>query len=138
MMNNKGINEAIWALDGNNESVYQSSMGGKIIPYIGWYWREVNFEAESCWLGILPIYKNPILPLLDSNKKVSVAFMQSNKWGYESFEVKGRNWKKLCRLIKKAVTSLEAKAFREVDLFMQSLLPEGKENLTHDTSDWAG
>ena len=136
-MNSKEINEAIWPLDGKSPAVYQSPMGDKIIPYIGWYWREVDFEAESCRLGILPIYKNPMISS-DRNDTVSVGFMQSNKWGYETFEVKGKNWKKLRGLIEKAVTSLEAKAFREVDLFMQSLLPEGKETLEHDTSDWPG
>lgn len=49
---------------------------GKTLPYIGWYWREVNFNRRL-WLGICPIVGGERL----------IGFMPRNKWGYPSFEL---------------------------------------------------
>jgi hypothetical protein len=132
-MTSEQINEIIRLLD-DEERPYRSGMGDKIVPYIGWYWRDVDFDTEYCLLGILPIYRNPFLPDFDFNDKVQVGFMENNKWGYESFKVEGEAWKTLRGLIELAVISKTEEDFRAVDTFMQTLLPEGKESLE---ADWA-
>lgn len=46
--------------------------GGKAIPYIGWYWREVDFTSRIR-LGYAP--------------SMGVGFMENNKWGYDEFTI---------------------------------------------------
>ncbi len=42
---------------------------GKCIPYIGWYWRYVDFDDYPYMFGIIPgEFKG---------------FMENNKWGYD-------------------------------------------------------
>lgn len=47
---------------------------GKVVPYMGWWWRDIDFDA-------------PTVPLGRTNENVSsseqlVAFMANNKWYY--------------------------------------------------------
>jgi len=45
--------------------------GGKIVPYIGWYWRNVNFDYKTYNFGII-----------DDEKDGFVGFDESGKWYY--------------------------------------------------------
>jgi hypothetical protein len=64
-MNSEEMNEKIAALDG---------LGGKNIPYLGWFWRTVDFDAQTCYLGVC---EN------EDGEPYYIGFMQNNKWGYD-------------------------------------------------------
>jgi hypothetical protein len=123
-MNSKEINEAICKIDEDGlskQNIYKSSIGEKIIPYIGWFWRNIDFDADSVWLGVLPEYKSQF----EKNDKVRCGFMENNKWGYEEFEVKGSEWQHLKELIIIALKNQTEDNFRRIDDYMQqSLLPD--------------
>jgi hypothetical protein len=67
------------------------AFGGKSIPYIGWYWRTVDFDTDkNLWgFGLLPAGE--------------VGFMESNKWGYQSFSADEELWKRIKELLIEAV-----------------------------------
>jgi len=44
--------------------------GEKVLPYMGWYWRDVDFDNGPITLGL-------------SYGDIQVGFMENNKWGYE-------------------------------------------------------
>lgn len=118
-MTSDEINQKIKELDGRDDLPYVS-FGSKAIPYIGWYWRTVDFDAEQVFLGILPVYDSP----WESNDRPRVGFMQNNKWDYDYLPIKGEPWSHLRSLIETALTDMTAEAFKCVDDYMQSLLPE--------------
>lgn len=93
-MDSKTLNSRISELDATplaDECAY-----GKPIFYIGWFWREVDFDAEQCELGIIPRGA-------DGNSKQLVGFMENNKWGYPSVYVTGEPWENIKKLIAAAV-----------------------------------
>ena len=51
---------------------------GKAFPYVGWYWRSVDFTRP--FLLYCPTHKGSDVPPWKG-------FMENNKWDYESFEV---------------------------------------------------
>lgn len=70
------------------------AFGGKAVPYIGWYWRDVDFDADHCYLGVIPSGA-------DGNYKPLVGFMENNKWGYDGFRVDGKAWTEIRALAEK-------------------------------------
>lgn len=124
-MDSKKINEIIRKMDDeNNDSpIYESSIGGKIIPYIGWFWREVDFDNTEVFLGVLPKLKGNSIE--GGTDRPLVGFMENDKWGYLSFKVDGDAWMELKRLIVSAISTEEKEDFKKVDDFMQSLIPAG-------------
>jgi len=127
-MNNKEINDLINKLDMGNDGlsggkeIYHSCIGGKIIPYIGWFWRDVDFNSDHCFLGIIPIFKNEYGG--ESNNSPKVGFMENNKWGHDMFKIEGEQWKTLKDLIINALEKKDSDSFKAVDSYMQSLLSE--------------
>jgi hypothetical protein len=121
-MKSEEINQIIASWDGKDNLPYES-FGGKAIPYIGWFWRDVDFDSNHCWLGILPICQD----VLDPNDKRRAGFMQNNKWGYEEYIVEGEIWKEIKRLIEIAVQNPTKENLEAVDNFIQETLPKEKE-----------
>lgn len=90
-MDSTTINERIREVadDGDFEA-----FGGKAVPYIGWYWRDVDFDADHCYLGVIPLGA-------DDNDKLLVGFMENNKWGYPGLRVDGKDWAEIRALTEK-------------------------------------
>lgn len=66
---------------------------GKTIPYIGWFWRDVDFDrTKNYYFGILPKYKAES-SLDEDNPVERVGFMQNNKWDYEYVIANSDEWK---------------------------------------------
>lgn len=121
MMDSKEMNKAIHELEDDlDNSIYESCIGEKLIPYIGWFWRPVDFDSDNCWLGILPIYDEDG----ESNDTVKVGFMVKNKWFYDKFMVDGDEWQILKTIIGNALRKQTSENFKEVDEYMQKLLPK--------------
>lgn len=114
------MNRMICNFEGDEEGkIYESPLGEKLIPYIGWFWRKVDFDWPNCTLGILPSLSGPY----EENLTDKVGFMQNNKWGYKEFEVNGDQWKYLVEHIKTALQSKKADDFKIVYDYMQRLKP---------------
>jgi hypothetical protein len=65
---NEGIEKLADGLDmGEPVAIKGLEMTGKVIPYIGWYWREVNFDS----------------PITLGHCGRFAGFMENNKWGYD-------------------------------------------------------
>jgi len=94
------------------------AFGEKSIPYIGWFWRTVNFDADHCWLGILPAMDDGI----EVNDKPRAGFMENNKWDYDTFKVEGDDWEEIKSLLEAAVTKPTTDNLKAVDDKIQSLL----------------
>lgn len=81
-MKSEELNKNIRELDGLEEF---EITGGKCIPYVGWFWRDVDFDSTGCWIGIIP--------------GEFQGFMENNKWGYDGFWVKGEDWENLKKIL---------------------------------------
>ncbi len=69
----------------------------KAVPYIGWYWREVNFDTETYRFGVIPgEYKG---------------FMENNKWDYGYAETTPEEWTAIKALLVVAVMKRIPEAF---------------------------
>ena len=115
------LNEKIFDLDGREDLPY-IAFGGKAVPYIGWYWRQVYFDVEVDYqFGVMPEYDLGI----ESNAKVRVGFMENNKWGYGYVRCPAEDFVKIRRLLETAVLDPTHDNFKAVDDKIQSLLQPG-------------
>jgi len=105
------LNKRISDLD-SGKTGYEA-FGGKPIPYIGWLWRYVDFDDDSCALGVIPAGA-------DGNDANLVGFMENNKWGYPYICVKGDDWRELVELIEKVVDDPSVENLSAVNDRMQS------------------
>lgn len=105
----------------DDTSIGFEAFGGKAVPYIGWFWRHVDFDDGECHeLGILPGIEDPF----DSNDKPRVGFMVNNKWGYEYVPaVKGKRWEAIRAALVKAVTTRDAADLGAANSLIQALMP---------------
>lgn len=103
-MNSETLNKKIYEIDDKDEL---STSGGKCIPYIGWFWRNVDFDAKTYRFGILP--------------GEFVGFMENNKWDYNyTRELTPKEWEKVKALLVDAVTNPTKKTTRVVWDYIQT------------------
>jgi hypothetical protein len=109
-MTSKEINDKISELDLLENKIYESCIGGKIIPYIGWFWRNVDWDKERYWLGIL-----------EDEDEVKIGFMENNKWDYAYVEASPEKCKEIKEAILIALDSLNPNDFKIIDDLIQGL-----------------
>lgn len=80
--------------------------GDPVVPYFGWFWRTVDFDADRCTLGVA---------------NGEVRFMESNKWDYDEVVCDGDNWVKLKELLRAAIEKKTPAEYMALHEFMQSL-----------------
>lgn len=61
---------------------------GNCIPYIGWYWRDVDFTTDTYSFGDCHEF---------------IGFMENNKWGYDYVEASEEQWNLIKDLLLTAV-----------------------------------
>ena len=81
------LNKKIGLLDTLENSDELAIKGGKCIPYIGWFWRNVNFDAETYSFGIICndnfTEEDVALGLKPVEEQYFMTgFMENNKWNY--------------------------------------------------------
>lgn len=86
------------------------AFGGKCIPYIGWYWRDVDFDAETYRFGVIP----------DGDGSL-IGFMENNKWGYSRVEADETEWAEIKQLLVEAVTDSTVEKLGTVNSAIQTL-----------------
>lgn len=97
------LNEALSGICDDDGFGYHSAVGDKAIPYIGWFWRRVNFDAPGPYVfGVIPagtadaeVNGRPIGPLSKGN---AVGFMENNKWNYPEVLATPAQWQEIRRL----------------------------------------
>ena len=68
------------------------------VPYFGWYWRDVDWDADDVTLAASPsappAWHEQTLEAMTGQpwKGGEVRFCESNKWGYPMFRVTGAAW----------------------------------------------
>jgi len=101
-----------WAIKGLEET-------GKCIPYIGWYWRDVDWDASCITLGILPPCDNPL-----ESTGGFIGFMENNKWGYEQFLITDEAKDGLRKMVEDTLIGQSNKKFQALFDYIQTLRPE--------------
>jgi hypothetical protein len=104
-MDSKELNERIEKIC-DDDNLYKA-FGGKAIPYVGWFWRDVNFDTEDCLFGVLPDGK--------------LGFMENNKWNYDYHYCEPEDWQEIRRLLEIAVAAPSRESLKAVDDKIQSL-----------------
>lgn len=109
----------------DKKRVPYKAFGGKCIPYIGWFWRRVNFDIPFT-LGVMP----PAEALdihgvaLEPERMVYTAgFMENNKWDYFEFEPSAEDCAAVRALLETAVIEPTEANLRAVNEKIQSLIP---------------
>lgn len=123
-MESKEFNERIAKLDGVENKPYES-FGEKVIPYTGWYWRTVNFDAPTMQFGVIPAGTEEALSPV--NDKPLVGFMQNNKWGYDYVYASAIEWFNIRSQIETALLSMRKEDFAKANELIQALA-DGKHN----------
>jgi len=76
-MTSAEMNEALHNLE--EEPLFET---GKAVPYIGWFWRDVDFDAETYSFGICRSTGTAINGMILEDPSTFVGFMENNKWDY--------------------------------------------------------
>lgn len=119
-MTSDELNAAIGAIESSNARPPYECFGGKCVPYIGWFWRDVDFDAPTCSFGIMPAGTDEIGS--PATAVPTVGFCENNKWGYEEIEATPEQFANIKRLLIEAVTVRTADAFRAVNEAVQGVL----------------
>ena len=94
------------------------SFGEKAIPYIGWAWRNVDFDRTDGYeFGVLPVTKG-----FDSNNKTRVGFMENNKWDYSYVIADKAKWAEIKKLLVVVADNPCRETLKAVDCVIQGLL----------------
>lgn len=64
---NAPLNELVAEFSDFDDGEVDPRWFGKRVPYIGWYWRDIDFENERYYIGDCGEF---------------IGFMENNKWGY--------------------------------------------------------
>ena len=117
-MNSDELNRRIKAYDGVGDIPYDA-FGGKPVPYIGWCWREVNFDRDYPSGG----YPFGVIPAGVEDSDVSlVGFMVRDKWGYDYVWANEAQWTEIKRLLIAAVEAPTPEKFERANVAIQALV----------------
>lgn len=106
-MTSDELNAAIRDLEDQDVPFFES-FGGKCVPYIGWHWRDVDFDRDECRFGVIPA-------------EMLVGFMENNMWGYPYIRVDGQEWQDIKTLLWYAVETEDLAAFEILNTKIQGL-----------------
>lgn len=127
-MTSEELNVGIAALC-NDEQL--TSSDEKPIPYIGWWWRMVDFNSPYYEFGVVPTGTpaatmhngDTVTPIGPFSENDYIGFMENNKWDYPySRKTEPDEWAELKRLLEVAVTEKTADACANVRQYMQRFL----------------
>lgn len=91
IMTSDELNQELSSIEVDKEGLF-CAFGGKVLPYIGWYWRKVNFDQLTYRFGVIP-------PGADENTVPIVGFMEADKWDYPLIETTPQQWQEIKRLV---------------------------------------
>ena len=116
-MNSNELNEKIREIcDKADELGYDAfEPSGKSIPYIGWFWREVDFDSDTLGFGLIPTDNSTDI------EKFRVGFMENNKWGYAEISATKEETSSIKILLEAAVENPTPETLRAVNEAIQAI-----------------
>lgn len=108
----------------------QAPGDAELIPFAGWYWRDVDWAADSVALAVFPDrapswYASTVEAMMGkrwTRSNPCVVFCQANKWGYHMITVDGDRWDRLRALVVATVADPDNRP--ELIEYLNSLAPE--------------
>lgn len=120
-MDSEEINRKISECEDSHSQVFEC-FGGKCIPYIGWFWRTVEFDCTTYSFGVIPAGSGGGKDSFDAKTKChQVGFMENNKWDYPYVDADEKKWEKIKKLLIKALNEQTRKNFSKLNEEIQSL-----------------
>lgn len=98
---------------GAPEGYGYEAFGGKPIAYIGWFWRQVDFDNFDRLFGVLPPDEEHDYPL--------IGFMQNNKWDYSYVKASEEQWVRIKELLVEAAENPTRDSLEAVDEAIQAV-----------------
>ena len=129
-MNSDEINQGLCELEGDKwEHLVVPAMqsSGKVVPYIGWFWRTVDFDAPICLAD--PTAGGQLLSAFDSIEERDgdvppwVGFCQNNKWDYDMFRLNDKQSAEVRRLCEELARNKTLSAAAALFDYLQSTRP---------------
>lgn len=119
---NKAIRRIEDIMDKNDKWIVKGLEDtGKCIPYIGWCWRDLDWDAPSITFGVLPDCNDPL-----ELTKGFIGFMKYNKWDYEQFVIQGEAKDTLRKMVENTIVSQSDEKFQALFDYIQSLRPTSR------------
>lgn len=92
-MDSAAMNAGVLELNEIHQSAFPNS---KPIPYMGWFWRTVDFNDKAYSFGVCESG--------DGDGRF-VAFMENNKWDYDYVEADTEQFGRIKRLLETAINT---------------------------------
>lgn len=105
------INAYFNSIDGVETELRMIGTTGKVVPYVGWYWRNVDFDKPFV------LYKPKVGGF---DVPGWYGFMQNNKWGYSEVEPSAED----CLLIRAAAARLALEKSNEAAIALYDIIQE--------------
>jgi hypothetical protein len=85
------LNKRLSEIDADEKDYGYTAIAGKRLPYIGWYWRSVDFTVMGRYaFGVIPQGTADFMcPPLQSR---FIGFMENNKWDYDYVFADPEQW----------------------------------------------
>ncbi len=129
-MTSEELNRRIQAVC-DDTSITFETFGGKAVPYIGWFWRSVDFDCEDGYdFGIIPPcpgVKHKNIWLEKPSVRPFVGFMENNKWDYEYIHANREQWHEIKNLLIEAVQDPCEQKLKTANDAIQALYPAHQE-----------
>ena len=128
-MNSEELNKAIADICDDASIAFEIAGTGKRLPYIGWFWRRVNFDQETYNFGVIP-HGTPSHTItcgdtVEERGPYSTAplvgFMENNKWDYPYVHADACEWAEIKGLLEAAVISRSVDDLSAVNVAIQKL-----------------
>lgn len=119
-MNSEELNRRISEICDESEIYGFQAFGGKTIPYIGWYWRTVDFDRTDGYaFGVMPPHAGSAFE--SACTEPHVGFMENNKWDYDYVHANAEQWAEIKRLLIAAVTEPSVATLKAANDAIQAL-----------------
>lgn len=122
-MDSTELNEKLSEISDESGKYGFECFGGKALPYIGWFWRTVNFDAtDGYYFGLCP---NP-------KGTMNVGFMENNKWDYSYVYANADEWKKIKDALRVVAENPNSETLKTANDLIQALKDKKKIRLGSD------
>lgn len=115
-MTSDQLNKAISELECEDAGGFEA-FGGKPVPYIGWFWRNVDFDrTDGYYFGVMPSGVE-----MGDRHPQKVGFMENNKWDYDTVHADAGEWAAIKDALEAAVASKDYTDFETANTLIQAL-----------------
>lgn len=119
-MTSEEINKFFDTVNEEDFHVWGLKDSGKCIPYIGWYWRNVDFDSPITVGHLMcgSTVRNGVILESGGDWK---GFMENNKWGYDEWKASNEESSMIRSLCEEAAATPCNEAFQKLFDYFQTL-----------------